>query len=69
MMNGWLKKMSGKTAVSLLQVKTIAGGLFELSKLHLSSYIALTAVTGHVLAENRVTAEGWVIGFNSFINI
>jgi len=40
--------------------------LFGLVKVHLSLYIALTAVAGHALAQNRLSVEsltlgGWVL--------
>lgn len=36
--------------------------LLELSKVHLSLYIALSAVTGHVLAQHRLTLDSFLFG-------
>ena len=38
------------------------GMIFELTKIHLSLYIALSAVFGHVLARNRFTMDSLILG-------
>ncbi len=64
-----MKKMSGNPAwVSGLlgpQGKHWTGAFFELTKIHLSLYIALSAVFGHVLSQNQFSMAS--LGLGGFV--
>ena len=67
MMNGLMKKMNGNQVLISDQIcsKGRSHGiksLLELTKVHLSLYIALSAVTGHVLAQHRLTPDSFLFG-------
>jgi protoheme IX farnesyltransferase len=47
----------------IVSPKKTLGIFFELTKIHLSLYIALSGVLGHVLAQNRFTLDSFFMGF------
>ncbi len=62
-MNGWPKKMNGNQAAVTSEVFWRGVKAFlELSKAHLSGYIALSAVAGHVLAQDHLSLTSLVLG-------
>jgi len=48
---------------ALTASRHLVGMIFELTKIHLSLYIALSAVFGHVLAQNCFTMDSLGLGF------
>lgn len=71
MMNGSMKKMSGNSAwisEPILPVRQHwLGAFFELTKIHLGLYIALSAVFGHVLSQNKFSMDS--LGLGGFVLI
>ncbi|MCP3943276.1 MAG: UbiA family prenyltransferase [Desulfobacteraceae bacterium] len=66
MMNGSIKKMTGNPGWVLDQKLSPghhwSGDFFELTKIRLSLYIALSSVFGHVLSQNRFTMDSLGLG-------
>ncbi|MBU4129660.1 MAG: UbiA family prenyltransferase [Proteobacteria bacterium] len=65
-MNGSMKKMTGNPAwfqeTLLPRPRNWPGLIFELTKIHLSLYIALSAVFGHVLAQDQFSMASLKLG-------